>query len=60
MPELKRFLKSKDVAHLLDCSPDDVNYLAKKNRLQGIKMGKYWTFQFKDIEEFKRKNKKAE
>ena len=56
MPELKKLLRSKDVAHLLDCSPDDVIFLARTSKLRAVKKGRYWAFRFKDIEEFKKKS----
>ena len=48
-------LKSKDVAHLLDCSPDDVPLLAKNNELKGSKQGKFWRFHPQDVAAYKRR-----
>ena len=36
------FLRSKDVAHILDISPNDVIDLVHRRRLKATKKGKYW------------------
>ncbi len=48
-------LRSKDVAHILDCSPDDVIELARRGRLRATKQGRFWRFSQKDVLTFKRK-----
>ena len=48
-------LRSKDVAHLLDCSPDEVGVLAKTGKLHGVKKGKLWLFRLQDVEAYRRK-----
>jgi len=55
MPKAKRILKSKDVAHLLDLSPDNVNGLARNAKLKGSKEGKYWVFRFEDVQKYQKK-----
>ncbi|MCP4648168.1 MAG: helix-turn-helix domain-containing protein [bacterium] len=50
-------LNSREVAILLDMSPDDVVDLARKNQIPGMKIGKRWKFRKCDIEE-KRKQPK--
>jgi hypothetical protein len=60
MPAIKRNLKSKDVAHILDMSPDDVIVLARTEKLKGIKKGKYWFFRFQDVESYRKKLAKEE
>jgi len=60
MPVTKRTLKSKDVAHILDCSPDDIIYLARTEKLKGVKQGKYWSFRFQDLESYRKKLAKEE
>ncbi len=55
MQTINRTLKSKDVAYLLDCSPDDVILLAKTELLKGKKKGKYWVFRFQDVERYRKK-----
>jgi len=47
-------LNSKEVAELLDCSPDTVNELARKSILPGFKRGRQWRFRKRDIASFKR------
>jgi len=45
-------LKSRDLAILLDMSPDAVNDLARKGVLKGFKSGNQWRFRRKDVERF--------
>ena len=47
-------LNSKDVAEILDCSPDTVNELARKSVLPAFKKGRQWRFRKRDITSFKR------
>ena len=47
-------LNSKEVAEILDCSPDTVNELARKNALPAFKRGRQWRFRKRDITSFKR------
>ena len=47
-------LNSKDVAEILDCSPDTVNELARKSILPAFKKGRQWRFRKRDITSFKR------
>jgi excisionase family DNA binding protein len=47
-------LNSKDVAQILDCSPDTVNELARKSVLPAFKRGRQWRFRRRDIASFKR------
>ncbi len=46
------FLKSHDVAILLDLSPDDVNIMARKGLIKGKKIGKRWRFRNHDVNKF--------
>jgi hypothetical protein len=48
-------LRAKDVAHLLDCCPDDVIEAARKEELKGIKRGRFWQFRFQDVESYRKK-----
>ena len=48
-------LKSKEAAHILDCSPDDVIDLARKGRLRAVKQGRFWRFRESDILSYKRR-----
>jgi len=47
-------LNSKDVAEILDCSPDTVNELARNSILPAFKKGRQWRFRKRDITSFKR------
>lgn len=47
-------LNSKEVAEILDCSPDTVNELARKSVLPAFKKGRQWRFRKRDISSFKR------
>jgi len=47
-------LNSKEVAEILDCSPDTVNELARKSVLPAVKKGRQWRFRKRDIASFKR------
>jgi len=47
-------LNSKQVAEILDCSPDTVNEFARKSVLPAIKKGRQWRFRKRDITSFKR------
>jgi len=62
MSKDKAILRSRDVAHILDCSPDDVIDLARKGKLVGRKKGRLWRFREEDIKTYvkrqKRENKK--
>jgi len=49
----KPLLRFKDVAHILDCSPDDVAELARRNKLKGPKQGKFWRFRQEDVVAYK-------
>jgi excisionase family DNA binding protein len=60
MPAKKFLLRAKDVAHILDCSPDDVVELARKGRLKATKAGRFWRFRNRDVLAYKRKQEKDE
>ena len=47
-------LNSKEVAQILDLSPDTVNEFARKSMLPGFKKGRQWRFRRRDITSFKR------
>lgn len=47
-------LDSKEVARILDLSPDTVNEYARKNILPGFKRGRRWRFRKRDVAIFKR------
>lgn len=45
-------LKTRDIALLLDMSPDAVNDLARKGILKGFKSGNQWRFRRRDVEKY--------
>ena len=51
-------LRSKDVAHILDISPDEVIELARKGELKGEKRGRFWWFSEADVRACKKRMKK--
>ena len=48
-------LNSREVAYILDLSPDTVNEFARKNILPAFKKGKQWRFRKRDISIFNKK-----
>jgi excisionase family DNA binding protein len=48
------YMNSKEVAQILDISPDTVNELARKHVLPAFKQGRQWRFRKRDISSFKR------
>ncbi len=52
-------LLSRDVAYLLDCSPDEVVNLARSGQLPAVKQGKFWRFNRPDVMVYQRLQKKA-
>jgi len=49
-----KFFRSKDVAHILNCSPDDVIVLAKKGKLRAVKQGRFWKYLQDDVMAYKK------
>jgi hypothetical protein len=47
---LPLILKSKDISSIVNKSPDDINYLARKGVIKGFKRGKQWRFKREDAE----------
>ena len=58
MAKEEKLLKSKDVAHILDCSPDDVHVLVHRGDLKGTKVGRFWRYRLEDVMEYKRRMEK--
>ncbi|MCX8073806.1 MAG: helix-turn-helix domain-containing protein [Candidatus Binatia bacterium] len=46
-------LTSKEVARILDLSPDTVNEFARKSILPAFKKGRQWRFRKRDVAAFK-------
>ena len=47
------YLSSKDAAHILNCSPDDVIDLAQQRKLRATKEGRFWKFRNTDVVAYK-------
>ncbi|MFZ0890447.1 MAG: helix-turn-helix domain-containing protein [Candidatus Binataceae bacterium] len=47
-------LNSREVAFLLDLSPDTVNEFARRNIIPAFKKGRQWRFRKRDVTSFKR------
>lgn len=56
---LPNVLKTRDLAVILDMSPDAVNDLARKGIIRGYKSGNQWRFRRKDVEKFLSRDRKA-
>jgi excisionase family DNA binding protein len=50
-------LNSREVAFLLDLSPDTVNELARRSAIPAFKKGRQWRFRKRDVTLFKRQLK---
>ncbi len=59
MAKREELLRSKDVAHVLDCSPDDVIELARSGKLKASKMGRFWRYRYTDVITYKKQVEKA-
>jgi len=58
MKAKEKLLKSKDVAWILDCSPDDVLDLRRRGKLKAIKHGRFWRFREADVMTYKKRMEK--
>jgi hypothetical protein len=58
MSEGNKILRSNDVAHILDCTPDEVVELARRGKIKGEKQGHFWLFQERDVTDYARKQKR--
>lgn len=47
-------LNSKEVARILDMSPDTVNEFARKSMIPAFKKGRQWRFRRRDVASFMR------
>ena len=54
MAESEYVLRSKDVAKILDCSPDDVIELVHKKKLRATKAGRIWRYSHEDVNAYGR------
>ena len=58
MAKGKQLLRSKDVAWILDCCPDDVIDLARSGKLKAAKVGRLWKYRLADVMAYKRGREK--
>jgi len=56
MPKKEALLRSKDVAHILDLSPDDVIQLARRGVIKAGKQGRFWRFSRSDVMAYKERH----
>jgi excisionase family DNA binding protein len=52
----EEYLNTKDVAWILDCSPDDVSELARRGKLKASQEGRLWRYREADVIAYKRQN----
>jgi excisionase family DNA binding protein len=57
LESLPNVLRTRDVAILLDLSPDAVNDMARRGVLKGFKSGNQWRFRRKDVERYVEREK---
>ena len=55
MAKKEILLRSKDVAHILDVSPDDVIIMARRGKLRATKQGRFWRYRPSDVMAYKRR-----
>jgi len=62
MAKIKQILRSKDVAHILNCSPDDVIELGRKGLMGAFKDegSRFWKFPLREVMKYKDAMKKGE
>ena len=59
MEKSKSFMTTREVAMVLDMSPDTVAEFARKNILRGFKVGRQWRFRRRDVNFLNKKLMKA-
>ena len=55
-----RPLRSKDVAWILDCSPDEVVDLARSGELKATKVGRFWRYTPSAVQAYKRRQEREQ
>jgi hypothetical protein len=58
MPINGYLLRSKDVAHMLDITPDEVAQLAQRKKLKAKKVGRIWRYSVADVRAYKREQER--
>lgn len=51
---MHRELRTKEVAHILDCSPDDVILACQQGILKAHQVGRFWRIRYAAAMKFKR------
>jgi excisionase family DNA binding protein len=49
-----KMLTAKEVARIIDCSPDDASDWARKGKIKAFKHGRFWCFRLSDVQAFKK------
>jgi len=52
--EEERLLRPRDVAHILDCCPDDLYPLIYTGEIKAEKVGRLWKFRMEDVMHYKK------
>ena len=53
--EEERLLRPRDVAHILDCCPDDLYPLIYTGEIKAEKVGRLWKFRMEDVMNYKKR-----
>ena len=51
--EEDKLLRPRDVAHILDCCPDDLYPLIYTGEIKAEKVGRLWKFRMNDVMDYK-------
>ncbi len=51
----KAYLRPRDVAHILDCCPDDLYPLIYSGEIKAYKAGRMWRFRLRDVMAYKKR-----
>jgi excisionase family DNA binding protein len=49
----KKLLRARDVAHILNCCPDDLYPLIYAGEIKAQKVGRLWKFRLEDVMDYK-------
>ncbi len=53
--EDEQLLRPRDVAHILDCCPDDLYPLIYTGEIKAEKVGRLWKFRMEDVMNYKKR-----
>ncbi len=51
----EQLLRPRDVAHILDCCPDDLYPLIHTGEIKAEKVGRLWKFRMEDVMDYKKR-----